>query len=72
MQSESAKSTLPILLLALSSLVAAAPEQSSWERIGELRLNRAHAAWTSPLSHRATIGLCWQFDLDLPYGWTRW
>ena len=31
-------------------MVAAAPEQSFWERIGELRLNRAHAAWTSPES----------------------
>jgi hypothetical protein len=50
MQSEPTKSTLPILLLALSSVVAAAPEQASWERIGELRLNRAHAAWTSPES----------------------
>ena len=50
MQSKPAKSTLPILLLVLSSAVASAPEQSSWERIGELRLNRAHAAWASPES----------------------
>ena len=50
MQSEPVKNTLPILLLALSSVVAAAPEQSSWERIGALRLNRAHATWTSPES----------------------
>lgn len=50
MQSEPAKIALPILLLALSSVVASAPAQSSWERIGELRLNRSHAAWTSPES----------------------
>jgi hypothetical protein len=50
MQSGPARSTLPILLLALSSVVASAPEHSSWERIGELRFNRAHAAWTSPES----------------------
>jgi hypothetical protein len=50
MPSEPAKSTFVILLLALSSVVVAAPEQSSWERIGELRLSRAHAAWTSPES----------------------
>ena len=39
-----------ISLLALASAVAAAPEQSSWARIGALRLNSAHAAWTSPES----------------------
>jgi hypothetical protein len=50
MSSGRAKSGLPLLLLTLSSVVASAPEQSSWERIGELRLNRAHAAWTSPES----------------------
>lgn len=40
----------PILLLAWSYMLAAAPQQSSWERIGELRVNRTHAAWTSPES----------------------
>ena len=47
---EPAKGTLPILLLALSSVVASAPAESSWERIGELRLDRTRAAWTSPES----------------------
>jgi len=50
MSSGRAKSALPLLLLALSSVVASASEQSSWERIGELRLNRTHATWTSPES----------------------
>src|ERR1700722_15225931 len=39
-----------ILVLAWSCMVAAAPQQSSWERIGELGVNRTHAAWTSPES----------------------
>jgi hypothetical protein len=40
----------PILLLAWSCMVASAQQQSSWERIGGLRVNRIHAAWTSPES----------------------
>jgi hypothetical protein len=40
----------PILLLTWSCMVASAQQQSSWERIGELRVNRTHAAWTSPES----------------------
>jgi hypothetical protein len=31
-------------------MVASAAQQPSWERIGELRVNRTHAAWTSPES----------------------
>lgn len=31
-------------------MLAAAPQPSSWERIGELRVNRTHAAWPSPES----------------------
>ncbi len=50
MQSRVATKTLPILLLGLSSVVAAAPQPSSWERIGDLQVNRARAAWTSPES----------------------
>jgi hypothetical protein len=41
---------VPILLLAWSCIAASAQQQSSWERIGELRVNRTHAAWTSPES----------------------
>lgn len=41
----------PILVLLASSCMAvSARQQSSWERIGELRVNRTHAAWTSPES----------------------
>jgi hypothetical protein len=40
----------PILLLAWSCIVASAQQRSSWERIGELRVNRTHAEWTSPES----------------------
>jgi len=41
---------IPILLLAWSCMVASAAQQPSWERIGELRVNHTHAAWTSPES----------------------
>jgi hypothetical protein len=41
---------IPILLLVWSCTVASAQQQSSWERIGELRVNHTHAAWTSPES----------------------
>jgi hypothetical protein len=40
----------PILLLAWWCMVASAAQQPSWERIGELRVNRTHAEWTSPES----------------------
>jgi hypothetical protein len=40
----------PILLLAWSCSVASAQQQSSWEQIGDIRVNRTHAAWTSPES----------------------
>lgn len=40
----------PILLLAWSCMVASAPQQSFWEQVGALRVNRTHAAWTSPES----------------------
>jgi len=39
-----------ILLPAWSWMVASAAQQPSWERIGELRVNRTHATWTSPES----------------------
>jgi hypothetical protein len=39
-----------ILLLAWSCMVASPQQQSSWERIGELRVNLAHATWASPES----------------------
>jgi hypothetical protein len=42
--------TLPILLLAWRSMLAAAPQQSSWERINDLSINGSHAAWRSPES----------------------
>jgi len=45
---ELARSALPILMLAFFFAVGAAQERSSWERLGALRLNFAHAAWTSP------------------------
>ena len=42
--------TLPILLLAWWSMLAATSQQSSWERINDLSINRSHAAWRSPES----------------------
>ncbi len=41
---------LAILLLAFSCIAASAQQRSSWERIGDLRVNRTHAAWPSPES----------------------
>ncbi len=37
-----------LVLLGLSCMVASAQQRHSWERIGALRVNRTHAAWTSP------------------------
>ena len=50
MRMKPAVTALPILLLWCSSIVAAAAQQSLWEDIGALRLNRSHAAWRSPES----------------------